>query len=99
MAASLRALQPWLAPYAAYLLRLYPPAVVTSTYRSYSDQLRLYLTRSSNPYPVAPPGRSLHQYGRAFDVVAPPNILKQLGSVWISWGGTWSTRDPIHFEA
>ncbi len=99
MSSSLAGLQPWLRPYAAYLLRLYPRAVVTSTYRSYTEQLQLYLNRSSNPYPVAPPGQSWHQYGRAFDVDAPANILRQLGSVWISWGGTWSTRDPIHFQA
>lgn len=96
---SLSGLQPWLSPYAAYLLRLYPPAVVTSTYRSYSDQLRLWLNRSSNPYPVAPPGSSWHQYGRAFDISAPDWALEQLGAIWQSWGGTWSPRDPIHFQA
>jgi uncharacterized protein YcbK (DUF882 family) len=95
----IRGLQPWLEPYAAYLVGLYPPAVVTSTYRSYSEQLRLWLTRSRNPYPVAPPGRSYHQYGRAFDVVAPQEILHQLGAVWRSWGGTWDASDPIHFQA
>lgn len=92
-------LQPWLRPYAASLLRLAPGAVVTSVYRSYSAQLRLWLTRSSNPYPVAPPGRSYHQYGRAFDVNAPASVLAELGSVWQSWGGTWSPSDPIHFQA
>lgn len=92
-------LQPWLSPYASYLLSLYPPAVVTSTYRSYSDQLKLWLNRSSNPYPVAPPGSSWHEYGRAFDVSAPSWVLQQLGAIWNSWGGTWSARDPIHFQA
>lgn len=92
-------LQPWLAPYADSLLRLAPGAVVTSTYRSYSDQLQLWLNRSRNPYPVAPPGRSYHQYGRAFDVSAPPRVLHQLGAIWRSWGGTWSASDEIHFQA
>ena len=96
---SLNGLQPWLRPYAAWLLSLYPAAVVTSTYRSYSDQLRLWLTRSSNPYPVAPPGSSYHQYGRAFDVDAPPQILAQLGQAWIRIGGTWHASDRIHFQA
>lgn len=99
MSASLTGLQPWLQPYAAYLLQLYPPAVVTSTYRSYSDQLRLWLNRSTNPYPVAPPGRSYHQYGRAFDVSAPDDVLDQLGEIWRSWGGTWDPSDRIHFQA
>ena len=97
--ATLSGLQPWLSPYAAWLLSLYPPAVVTSSYRSYSDQLQLWLNRASNPYPVAPPGQSYHQYGRAFDVSAPSWVLVQLGAVWQSVGGTWSPTDPIHFQA
>lgn len=96
---SLSGLQPWLSPYAKWLLSLYPPAKVTSTYRSYSDQLKLWLNRSSNPYPVAPPGRSYHELGRAFDVDAPPEILEQLGAVWIRMGGTWHISDRIHFQA
>ena len=92
-------LQPWLAPYASSLLALYPPARVTSTYRSYSEQLSLWLNRSSNPYPVAPPGRSYHQYGRAFDVAAPRWALEQLGAIWRRWGGTWDSSDVIHFQA
>jgi uncharacterized protein YcbK (DUF882 family) len=99
VASGLNGLQPWLTPYAAWLLSHYPPAVVTSTYRSYSDQLRLWLNRSSNPYPVAPPGRSWHQYGRAFDVSAPDAVLAQLGTIWNHVGGTWSPSDPIHFQA
>lgn len=93
-------LQPWLAPYADSLLRLARGRVrVTSTYRSYSEQLQLWLNRSRNPYPVAPPGRSYHQYGRAFDVAGPTEVLHQLGAIWRSWGGTWSPRDEIHFQA
>src|SRR3989442_305331 len=99
MSASLTALEPWLRPYAEYLVRLYPPAVVTSTYRSYTEQLSLWLRRSENPYPVAPPGASYHQYGRAFDLAAPDWALEQLGAIWNSWGGTWSASDPIHFQA
>lgn len=93
-------LQPWLAPYAEYLVALGRGRVqVTSCYRSYSDQLHLWLNRSRNPFPVAPPGRSYHQYGRAFDVVGPIETLRQLGAIWQSWGGTWSETDHIHFQA
>lgn len=95
-------LQPWLQPWGEYLLQLASTRAavrVTSVYRSYSDQLNLWLTRSTNPYPVAPPGQSYHQYGRAFDVNAPPWLLEEMGRVWRSWGGTWSPSDPIHFQA
>jgi antirestriction protein ArdC len=98
---SLTGLQPWLRPYGEALLRAASthPVRVTSVYRSYSDQLLLWLNRSRNPYPVAPPGRSWHQYGRAFDVAGPPAVLEQLGAIWRSWGGTWSESDNIHFQA
>jgi len=93
-------LQPWLAPYAEYLMRYYPQLRVTSVYRSYSEQLGLYLNRARNPYPVAPPGRSLHQFGRAWDVVGPIAQLEQAGRTWERWGGRWGGgTDPIHFEA
>jgi len=92
-------LQPWLRPYAAWLLRHAPEARVTSSYRSYSAQLTLWLNRSRNPYPVAPPGRSYHQLGRAFDVAASPQRLAQLGRLWRAIGGTWHPSDAIHFQA
>lgn len=98
-----RGLQPWLSPWAEKLLSLYPPAKVTSTYRSSTQQAILYRRYLSGQsiYPAAPPGRSLHQQGRAFDVVAPGEVLQQLGEIWESWGGRWGGRknDPIHFEA
>lgn len=99
---TLGGLQPWLRPYAEYLLQWATTqggVRVTSVYRSYSDQLSLWLNRSSNPYPVAPPGQSYHQYGRAFDVSADIELLELMGRVWRSWGGTWSPSDPIHFQA
>lgn len=92
-------LQSWLSPYADYLVSLAPGVSVTSTYRSYSEQLQLWLNRSTNPYPVAPPGRSWHEYGRAFDLSGPPEVLAQLGAIWKSWGGDWFESDPIHFQA
>jgi hypothetical protein len=93
-------LQPWLAPYASYLVGLARGRVkVTSVYRSYSDQLNLWLNRSRNPYPVAPPGRSAHNFGRAWDMTGDPQLLEQLGQIWRSWGGRWNPSDRIHFEA
>jgi LAS superfamily LD-carboxypeptidase LdcB len=72
---------------------------VTSVYRSYSEQLQLWLNRARNPYPVLPPGQSMHNLGRAFDVVGPDRVLEAAGAAWNSWGGRWSSSDPIHFEA
>lgn len=93
-------LQPWLRPFAESLLRQADPRIrVTSVYRSWSEQLRLWVMRGTNPYPVAPPGRSWHQYGRAFDLVGPTEELYRLGAIWRSWGGTWSPSDEIHFQA
>lgn len=92
-------MQEWLRPYAESLVSYVPAAVVTSTYRSFTEQLRLWNNRAHNPYPVAPPGSSYHQLGRAFDVAAPISDLQWMGAVWKYWGGTWSDKDPIHFQA
>jgi LAS superfamily LD-carboxypeptidase LdcB len=89
----------WLRPYAEYLVSLYPQLRVTSVYRSYSEQLALWNNRARNPYPVAPPGQSYHQYGRAFDLGGPASQLAAAGATWRSWGGTWSPADAIHFQA
>ena len=108
---SMRGLVPWLQPYAELLIgwaaqQGYSPRV-TSIYRSRALQTKLYLRWLSggSPYPAAPPGRSMHEYGRAFDIVtARPEDLTTLGLIWEAWGGTWGGRsktwpDPIHFEA
>jgi len=85
---------------AATLVAYFPQLKVTSVFRSYTEQGQLYANRHRNNYPVAPPGRSYHNYGRAFDVVAPPNVLRAAGRLWVRWGGTWGGRkDPIHFQA
>jgi D-alanyl-D-alanine carboxypeptidase len=41
---------------------------ITSGLRTYAEQLRLWNNRGSNPYPVARPGTSRHETGRAADV-------------------------------
>lgn len=80
-------------------MRYFPSLRVTSVYRSRTEQLRLWNNRHNNPYPVAPPGLSYHEYGRAWDMVGPPDQLERAGAVWRSWGGTWSPSDRIHFQA
>jgi hypothetical protein len=41
---------------------------VTSGLRTVAEQQVLWDNRASNPFPVAPPGTSLHQHGNAADV-------------------------------
>jgi hypothetical protein len=85
------------------LISAWPYGQLTSTWRSPADQARLYeaFLRGEARYPAAPPGQSSHQFGRAFDYVAPDEILQQLGALWESVGGRWGGRfgDAIHFEA
>ncbi len=75
---------------------------VTSTLRTPTEQKRLYrrFQKGLNPYPVAPPGTSAHEYGYAFDmVVNGEQNQADLGSVWQQWGGVWGgAGDPVHFE-
>lgn len=99
-------LHPALAPYFEQLVALasyYGGApVVTSAYRSSAQQALLYrrYLAGQSQFPAAPPGRSYHEFGRAIDVVARPEVLAWMGAVWTSWGGTWGGRsDPIHFQA
>jgi len=84
-------------------------ARITSTYRSYTAQARLFRIRqrvlsgelpvSEQPFPVAPPGRSVHQFRRAWDMVASPSHLRAAGNYWNQIGGRWRPSDNIHFEA
>lgn len=95
---ALSGLVPWLRPYAAALTAHFPQLQITSVRRSRTEQLKLWNNRARNPYPVAPPGQSLHEYGLAWDMVGPPAMLAAAGRVWNSWGGHWSDVDRIHFE-
>lgn len=105
MSASLEALIPEFQTYAKSLVDLAGRAGVqprvTSTLRTHSQQARLYsaFLRGETHYPVAPPGRSSHEYGFAMDlVVDTQENLHDLGQVWRSWGGLWSPDDEVHFE-
>lgn len=75
---------------------------ITSTYRSQALQKRLYeaYRQGRSTIPAAPPGRSLHEYGRAVDIVLNADWgYSALGQLWRQMGGRWWPSDPIHFEA
>jgi len=109
--ADLATLDPRLVPWAKYLYSLGKQydgrLVVTSARRSAAKQQRLYYDylRGISKIPAAPPGRSLHQLGLAFDLARigkdplTDPLLNWLGAVWTSWGGRWGgERDPVHFQ-
>jgi len=81
--------------------------VVTSSRRSNSNQARLYdkWRRGESSIPAAPPGKSLHEFGLAFDLarigIDPHTdpLLNWLGSIWEQIGGRYGgQRDPVHFQ-
>jgi hypothetical protein len=96
-------LRPELQPYAEYLYRAAANAGlrprVTSVFRSSQQQAVLYdrYRRGMSKLPAAPPGRSKHQLGLAFDMVTDDPAA--VGDVWGRMGGRWAgPRDPVHFE-
>ena len=74
------------------------PVPVTSGYRSTAEQQRLWERRHTNPYPVARPGSSMHERGRAIDV--PRSFAPVLADVAarVGLGRPWPSTDPVHFE-
>ena len=84
--ADLNTLQPWLVPYAVYLLKVGKwynqvydwdrgggPLVVTSARRTPQEQYILYQKwlRGESKIPAAPPGFSMHEQGLASPVRGP----------------------------
>lgn len=71
---------------------------ITSAYRSPQKQAALYRAylAGQTPYPVAPPGTSLHERGVAIDIVSdnPQKLAALLTSAGLLWGGM---ADPVHF--
>lgn len=71
--------------------------VIVSGFRTRADQERLWLMRDTNPYPVAPPGTSLHEAGLAIDLA-----LHQVSSL-VPWSAQLGlcqplpATDPVHF--
>lgn len=104
---SLDGLHPSLRPSARWLVSVAPYAGarsvrITSVLRSRAEQQQLYSNwlagRSS--FPAAPPGRSKHEFGFAWDMVTEPfSALDTLGAWWREIGGEWSPTDRIHFAA
>jgi len=101
-------LQPWLRPYADFLLRVAEyngiPYTVTSVRRSRAAQQALWDRYQSgqSELPAAPPGHSMHELGLAFDVVFGGDYWspqqKALGQLWQRMGGAWgASKDPVHF--
>lgn len=103
----------WILSYAQYFDR---SVRVTSAYRSSTEQARLYrrFLAGLMPGPVAPPGLSKHEQGRAVDLWSSSgketelliNALQNAGQAWEQHGGTWGGHfkgsgkyDPMHFEA
>jgi LAS superfamily LD-carboxypeptidase LdcB len=72
-------------------------ATITSAYRSPAEQKALWRHRASNPFPVAPPGCSTHEYGFAVDLVTDyDGDLYELGRDFgFEWAGP---RDVVHFD-
>ena len=70
---------------------------VVSGFRSNEQQQRLWDNRRTNRYPVAPPGRSLHEHGLAIDV--PRSFVSTLLTVAADAGlcHPLPVRDPVHF--
>lgn len=74
------------------------PVPITSGFRSTAAQAALYANRAANPYPVAPPGSSMHEKGLAIDV--PADFVPSLLAVAPKAGlcQPYPGDDPIHFE-
>jgi len=74
------------------------PVPITSGFRSGAEQAALFARRAVLPYPVAPPGRSMHERGLAVDV--PTAFLPTLLPVAHAAGlcRPYPRTDPVHFE-
>jgi len=108
--ADLRTLDRRLYPYAKWLYEVgkyYDARLqVTSAYRSWASQKRLYdkWVSGTSTIMAAVPGRSQHQYRVAFDLARvgidplSDELLPALGRLWQSMGGLYGgPRDPVHF--
>lgn len=74
------------------------PVPISSGFRTAAEQSALYARRGTNPYPVAPPGTSMHERGLAVDV--PSAFAERLAAVGTEAGlcRPYPRTDPVHFE-
>lgn len=77
---------------------------ISSGLRTRAEQAALYRQARYSKYPVAPPGKSRHESGRAVDIIFTPREFEvTAGRAWEALGGRWGGRfrkyDGIHFEA
>jgi len=74
------------------------PIPIVSGLRTHAEQAALWARRATNPYPVAAPGTSAHERGRAIDV--PRSFVPVLVRVAAAAGlcRPLPTSDPVHFE-
>jgi hypothetical protein len=74
---------------------------ITSTRRTFAEQLRLYLDHLAgrHPGPVAFPGYSDHEKGKALDVVFtnvdPRDLVDVAAAFFLKWQGS---ADPVHWS-
>jgi len=91
-------------PYAEAALRwarLYGVTpTITSVHRSSAEQARLYANYKAgrSRYPAAPPGRSLHEYGLAWDSWVPDADMAWWVAVRRAYGWHVPSNDLIHAE-
>jgi len=74
------------------------PVTVTSGLRTYEEQDRLYrrFLAGGSRFPAAPPGRSAHEHGLAFDSVVAPAHLDAWDYIR-NWVGFETRRtDEVH---
>jgi hypothetical protein len=75
------------------------PFRLNSTYRSEEEQRKLYAKRGTNPYPVAPPGKSKHQKRKAADIGVPPDRRAEANAVLANKGWNWAgPDDEVHYD-
>jgi D-alanyl-D-alanine carboxypeptidase len=73
---------------------------ITSGGRTYAEQERLWNARGSNPYPVAHPGSSRHETGRAADVTIGGRAIQDVIGAGELQGAGLSplSGDAVHVE-
>lgn len=80
-----------------------PVPVINSGLRTTAEQQALYNNRANNPYPVAAPGTSEHEYGRAIDVgfngAHTDQDYRNFAEIMGTHGVNWlADKDKVHFQ-